>query len=156
MTCQHHDRGKSDLPDVVALTGGGSMRPGNSTNSRDVRAQVFNADGTALGGEIQVKTAWTSRAFLGWRLPDGRFGSLQQDQQRPLIPVPNAYAQLFEANGPVRQRLRQYHDGGCQNTPTLVALADLRPVAPGTTKASAPTIQRRCSARIDFRPPRWA
>ena len=73
--------------DVTALAGGGFVVTwinGQISSTREVRAQVFEADGSRVGGEINVNTATAGYQQIAdtAALPDGGFVVVWQDRSK--------------------------------------------------------------------------
>lgn len=73
--------------DVTALAGGGFVVTwinGQISSTREVRAQVFEADGSRIGGEISVNTATAGYQQIAdtAALPDGGFVVVWQDRSK--------------------------------------------------------------------------
>lgn len=74
-------------PEVTALAGGGfvvTWTNGQISSTREVRAQVFEADGSRVGGEINVNTATAGYQQIAdtAALPDGGFVVVWQDRSK--------------------------------------------------------------------------
>ena len=121
-------------PSVTGLAGGGYVVTWESYDSAtsspfEIRAQLYDADGQAIGGEFQVNsdTAYSQRRAVVTALDDGGFAvawktqDTSQDGDRDAIK-----AQVFDANGTMRggEFLVNTDGGGQQEFPTISSLSD--------------------------------
>ena len=133
-----------EQPTLTALTEGrfvAAWRDHSTsiTNGTEVRAQLFNADGSKSGTEFLVNTISTNDQWMPTltTLTDGRFVAAWTDQSQS-IDDPSGYAvraQIFNADGSKSgtEFLVNTNPINNQLAPTLAAVADGRFVAAWTT-----------------------
>ena len=121
-------------PSVTGLAGGGYVVTWEGYGSPaldtfEIKAQLYDANGQAVGGEFQVntETANHQRSAVVTALDDGGFAiawktqDTSQDGDRDAIK-----AQVFDANGTMRggELLVNTNGGGQQEFPTIASLSD--------------------------------